>query len=141
MENMPDDKLAELLKRYNEGTCNDEERRLVEDWFEKYKAKEKHVPLNNEGKDAMLRNIMEQLHDDGEPVEEPVYAGSQSGMRRWAVAASILLNASAGGLFWYQQNKRNATTNNIAAVITHDILPGGGGAARARAGGAGSGRN
>ena len=120
---MPDDKLAELLKRYNEGTCNDEERRLVEDWFEKYKAKEKHVPLNNEGKDAMLRNIMEQLHDDGEPVEEPVYAGSQSGMRRWAVAASILLIAGAGGLFWYQQNKRNATTNSIAAVITQKKKP------------------
>ena len=53
---MPDDKLAELLKRYAEGKCNEDEKRLVEEWFEKYKTNERHVPLNSEGKDAMFRS-------------------------------------------------------------------------------------
>lgn len=124
--NMPDDKLAGLLKRYEDGTCTDEERRLVEDWFEKYQANDRHASLNDEDKNAMLRNIMGQLHDGDASVDEPAYnSDSRFTMRRWAIAASILLVATAGSLIWYQQHKHAAATATMAVIKTHDVLPGG----------------
>lgn len=123
--NMPDDKLAGLLKRYEDGTCTEEERLLVEEWFEKYSTNKVHTSLNGEGKDAMFRNIMTELDGGRVPAKEAEHAGTRFSVRRLAVAASILLIAAAGSLVWYQQNKRNEAKNNIAVVTLHDVLPGG----------------
>jgi transmembrane sensor len=122
IESMSEDKLTALLKKYADGTCTDEERKLVERLYEENydPAQEQKLPHNQQ--DLMYRNIIEKLQKQGEPVKE-VYV-KRFNTTRWVAAASILLFIAVGTAIWFKYNKQTNITAGNTVAYKNDISPG-----------------
>ncbi|RYU92122.1 FecR family protein [Mucilaginibacter terrigena] len=121
---MPEDKLSALLKKYADGTCTDEERKLVERLYEENNDPKQEQKITHNQQDNMYNNIIQKLQEQGEPAEE-VYI-RQLNIGRWVAAASILLFVAVGGSIWLKYNKKEpGAAPKIAAIAyKNDIAPG-----------------
>ncbi len=114
-----------LLKKYNEGTCSEEEKRLLESWYESLRL-DAHVPAENPGEGAELtakswRDLLErnrELRDNVYPAESG--NGRMANLRRFGpllVAAGLSVFLLAFGLFFYERGSKPETAAvGVAAV-------------------------
>lgn len=108
----------ELINKYNNGTCTDEERAIVESWHLSDLKNSTHLPS------------VEHIESVGNRMRENVLTHAKISTRKhfrlWpriAVAASIVLVASIGFYFYNQKS-----INNDAIAFGGDIAPGKNGA-------------
>lgn len=111
----------DLLYKYKTGTCSDEERAIVESWHINELENSDFIPdeaeLENAGK-AIWAALP--VHD---AVEEqkviPLW-------RKYAVAASVILILSVGGLYFLNQKKEKIVVPESQAMrFKNDVNPGG----------------
>ncbi|MFC7524123.1 FecR family protein [Parapedobacter sp. GCM10030251] len=109
--------LHNLLDRYAKNACTEEERALVETWYNKTTS-QSQSSLAQEDMEADLQEIRQRLSKG--PVRRPV------SWVRYAAAVAILL--ISGGMYWFviRPMQDDATRQPyIAATTADDILPGG----------------
>jgi ferric-dicitrate binding protein FerR (iron transport regulator) len=105
----------ELLKKYLEGNCSDEETAAVETWYMTYEKKELH-PVSEEVKLEQLRRIRQTPLSGLPEVRKQRFP-----IVRFAAVAVILLIAGAG-LFFYLSNQKKDV--KISPVYVSEIKPG-----------------
>ncbi|WP_207422776.1 FecR family protein [Desertivirga brevis] len=101
----------ELLIKYRQGTASEEEKALLLNWVTQWGLEEE----TNLSEEDLLEE--RQLIWKGLPVKEPKIVP----LRRWAVAASILLAVSVGGYFLLNRISMKVPA---ASVYRNDIAPG-----------------
>jgi len=120
------EKARDLLVKYRKGLCSEEEKRIVETWFD-YISGEScwTVPFGEAEatRERMHANILQGIEKTG-----PVIKISRSRKMAWYAAAAVLFLALAANLAWFLQGKQEKRP--LANVIDqeHDILPGQSGA-------------
>jgi transmembrane sensor len=103
----------QLLKRYLDNTCTDEERRVVDQWYELLEN-EAEIP-NDRG----LTNIEDRIWNKiqaNTSFETPVRPLSKKSRRTWLVAASVLAALSAIAFFLTYNNQNNPQKTGIAST-------------------------
>lgn len=106
--------IQELLKKYREGTCTDEEKALLESWYQNYELSDlKEIPQHI--RDEQLNEVWQSL-----PVHEHK-------LRRipWLklTAAAVLLIAFGTVLYLYL-NKRVTRHGDVQVLAGNTIIPG-----------------
>lgn len=109
----------DILKRYAQGTCTEEEKAIVEEWFEQYEGVE--------SKDIIAEDFIKHL----EALDRRVYKTKVRSLTylKWGVAAAIVLMVSITGLLLNKQDKNylytsleeiKAPTASNAVIILDD---------------------
>jgi len=99
--------LKDILERYNNGTCSEEEKALIESW---YAHIDLNVPHLSENQLKELRNLPAPYHK-----HKVLY------LKHWAsIAAIFLCIAVSGLLYWNSQSNNNITST----IVQNDVLPG-----------------
>lgn len=104
---MEDQILKELVKKYTEGTCTEEERGLLESW---YINQNSTIQLTE-------KELKEDLHAIGKglPLFKP--ARKVSIIPRIAAAAILLITFSTGIFFYLNHTAKDQTKQHIAAIV------------------------
>lgn len=112
------DKEKDLLKRYTDGTCSEEEKEQIEAWYLKEIEKSEDPSITDDELEHSKHNIWTQLISE----KHPSFRKNRTFLR-YAVAASILILFSVGFYF----NKRSGLEKiNISTVrVNSPITPGG----------------
>ncbi|ATL49276.1 hypothetical protein COR50_20020 [Chitinophaga caeni] len=123
---MDKEKARDLLVKYRKGLCSEEEKRIVETWFDYISGESGWtVPFGEAEatRERMHANILQGIEKTG-----PVIKISRSRKMAWYAAAAVLFLALAANLAWFLQGKQEKRP--LANVIDqeHDILPGQSGA-------------
>jgi transmembrane sensor len=110
----------QLLKRYLDNTCTDEEKRIVDQWYELL-DNEVEIPDDSE-----LTNIEDRIWNKiqaNTSFETPVKAISKKSGRTWLVAASVLA-ALLAITFLFTYNKKNSAdkTRTASTYIPAGLL-------------------
>jgi transmembrane sensor len=107
--------ILDLIKRYNAGTCSDDERSLIEDWYLKFEQKGlKDLPY--EEREADLNKIWNAL---------PIHRTKTRQINLWyrmAAAAVILLFLSVG---IYLVSDSSRKQQQVIQTIARTLTPGG----------------
>jgi transmembrane sensor len=111
----------DLLYKYKTGTCSDEERAIVESWHISELNKSNFIPdneeLNRAGKAIWARLP---IHEDF-PVHKTIPL-----WRKYAVAASVVLILSIGGIYFFNQRQPlEKIVEPQAKRFKNDVDPGG----------------
>lgn len=106
-----------LLEKYNLGTCTQEEKTLVEEWL-------LFAPFGEQ--DLSDAEILNDLEDIGQGL--PLAGARQvklpsKRLRRFMVAAAVILITGGSYFFYGQQNAGAPVANKVAKL--EDVLPGG----------------
>lgn len=102
----------QLLKRYLDGSCTEEERRIVDQWYELLDngtedfSNEEMMEVENR-----LWNKIQSATTHNIPIE-PI-AGRRSTWRKYAIAASFIGIALVMGAMWFQYKKNNPKNEPI----------------------------
>jgi transmembrane sensor len=100
-------KLAELLQKYEDGQCTEEERYLIEKFYQGFDADEDQLPDRSNMQpayDALYAQVLSNIR------ETPVVTGKVFPYRRLVAAAAVLLLCgTAGWYFWGQEKKVEKT--------------------------------
>lgn len=117
---MQKDEVANLLKKYLEGNCSEEERAILETWY--LKLEEKELPaIPQETKEAQLEEIWAFLSHKLELPqvwEQPVVPLKKSASLwpKLAVAATLLITLSLGFHFYFSGNPEVMISNDSNKV-------------------------
>jgi transmembrane sensor len=110
---MNEEQFQDLLKKYGLGECSEEEKALLESWYIDHARRDGSVMLPSERQvEAGWEKVIEL---SGLARRRPVVS-----IRRWSVAAAVLLLAGAGG-YWYMHSRSSA----VAPAVVADISAGG----------------
>lgn len=96
-------KLAELLQKYQDGQCTEEERIIIEKFYQDFDAEEDQLPGRSEMQpsyDALYQQVLRQVKDT------PVITRQPFRYRRLAAAAAILLLCGTATWFFFQPQKQ-----------------------------------
>lgn len=113
---MQKDELNDLIKRYLNGTCTDEERRIVEQLYENASDDSLARSLGTEQSEILFEKISGRLHGAGEQ-------RSRSSRYRWLAAAGILVFIGVGLLFLH--SRQEVVKSQQTRVAANDLSPGG----------------
>ncbi|MBL4674999.1 MAG: FecR domain-containing protein [Mucilaginibacter sp.] len=114
---MAKNNLSDLLKRYADGTCTDEERRLVERLYEENTNEALSKEPDGFQKQEMFNNILQNIQEQ-EVYREP----KRSHIYKWAAAAGVVLAIGAGLWFWKRNPQPVVAQDSVA--FKNDIAPG-----------------
>lgn len=111
-------RIKELLARYNQGTCTQEEKALVESWYLDRVDREDIPVLDEQGVDEAQRSIWEEI-----TAARPAIRPRRKRYRQFAAVASVVLLC---GLSFYFISQRSSSPDHVTAV-TEDVVvkPGG----------------
>ncbi|SEW50991.1 FecR family protein [Chitinophaga arvensicola] len=108
-------KLAELLQKYQDGQCTEEERIIIEKFYQDFDAEEDQLPAQSEMQpayDALYQQVL------GQVKEIPVIGTQPFRYRRWAAAAAILLLCGAAAWFFLQPRQMAPASEKAVARQT-----------------------
>lgn len=106
-------KLAGLLQKYEDGQCTEEERYLIEKFYQGFDAEEDQLPDSAEMQpayDALYGQVLHAIKDTRGAIRKPFP------YRRIAAAAAVLLLCGAATWFFFQPEKKTpgkALVNNM----------------------------
>jgi len=111
---MNEEQFQDLLKKYGLGQCSEEEKALLESWYVDHARRDGSVMLPSE---RQVEAGWEKVLDlSGLGRRRPLVS-----IRRWSVAAAVLLLVGAGG-YWYLRGKSSVVAPPAVAA---DISAGG----------------
>ncbi len=97
-----------LLQRYLDGHCTDEEKKLVEQWYEL--LDDDHEPaITPEEVKASVERLWPKVQEQTLAQTAPAKLRTMRPYRRWLSAAAVLLVIALGGWWW-----RTGSSNNVA---------------------------
>lgn len=105
----------ELLKKYLEGNCSEEEIAVLETWYMQYEKKELD-PVSEQVKLEQLQRVRQSLLRSLPKVQK-----RHSSIERIAAAAAIILIAGAGLFFYTSKQKQDV---KIIRIYASEIKPG-----------------
>ena len=111
-------KAREILKRYNEGTCSDEEKEWVESWYLKQVDRSEDVEISRSELDKAKQRILENIFR-----EKGLTSAKRNLYPKVAVAASILL--AVGAAFYFSKPIFSLFNDPKPQVAYKEVLPGG----------------
>ncbi|RFZ94483.1 DUF4974 domain-containing protein [Mucilaginibacter conchicola] len=114
---MAKNNLSDLLKRYADGTCTDEERKLVEKLYQQNASEAFSKEPDSFQRQEMFSNILQDIEQQ-EATPEP----KRSSIYKWVAAAGVVLSIGAGLWFWKSNPQLVNTPDTIA--FKNDIAPG-----------------
>lgn len=114
---MDADSIKELLKKYNEGTCTDDERALVESWYLRHIDQADRPPLDVKDVEKARIAMWSRIATARPAVRHP-----NKLYRRLAVAASIILLC---GLSFYFLRQQDDIPHKVVNVEKDRVKPGG----------------
>ena len=126
---MANDHLSELLKKYEAGTCTDEEKQAIEKWYafyDKAGSQQADSSLDEQQFQAIYTSMVNRLKQEGEWPSEKRTPFIKRAATRWAAAAAILI--MAGTIYFLKAPTRNNDTAILVSRTTqfkNDIAPGG----------------
>lgn len=110
----------QLLKRYLDNSCSDEERRIVDQWYELLES-EAQLPEDNE-----ITNIEDRIWNkiqDHTSLETPVKALSKHRRQNWLIAACITGAVLASSFFFIYNRKNDSPGKGLASsYVPHGLL-------------------
>ena len=122
---MDANQFSDLLKRYQLGTCTEEEREWVEDWYSK-RRNNIYNPLTNEEEalagERIYSNVMTVLTREPQKNVVPLWRQSRVW---WVAAGTILLMATT---WYFVMNNRQVTTQTVEVqnpAVQPTVVPGG----------------
>lgn len=122
-------KARELLERYNQGVCTEEERLLVEAWEAELEASGEVTadePRMKDWQKAVHARLMERIGEE-EAVKMPLPVHRVHFMRRWGWAAAAVVLAAGLGAYWMPGRQGTSGPETVEAR-QQDISPGKSGA-------------
>jgi ferric-dicitrate binding protein FerR (iron transport regulator) len=109
--------VIELLKKYNDGKCTDEEKGLLESWYLRHEA-DRPLDFPQEARDRQLDEIWASL---------PVHENEKQTFQLWPklAAACVLLVVCSTGLYFYHSSKKDDVKTPGQSALSSIIKPGG----------------
>ena len=116
--------IRELLQKWLSGNATDQEKKLVEDWYQDQLA-QRELTWSESEKENMRAAIESKLLAEINKKSIPVEIIQPAKVRRlswWAAAASIVILLSAGGYFYYRTTLKNNSAETIQQVAVTDVV-------------------
>lgn len=111
-------RIKELLTRYNQGTCTEEEKALVESWYLDRIEREDPPVLDEQDEGRAQRAIWDEI-----TAVRPAIRPRRKRYRQLAAVASVILLC---GLSFYFIDQRNSESKDTLATVSNDaVKPGG----------------
>ena len=108
--------IYKLIEKYRDNTASEAEKQALLDWYRQIAHQDAGFPEDEETVgEFMLARLNREINPGGKKVLH---------IKRWLIAASVLVFLGAG-LLYVITTRRESQKNNIAAVHKNDILPGG----------------
>ncbi|WP_448702438.1 FecR family protein [Mucilaginibacter sp. AW1-3] len=117
----------ELLEKYINGKCTDDEIALIKDWYYSLEGENDHVSdltvfeeklLEEQIYNRILTNITSDVTDEPQPAEEPV---RRTGFKPWYAVAGIAASLLIFGGVWLAQTGR-LKDNTFATTPTQELV-------------------
>ncbi|MBB6107605.1 FecR family protein [Mucilaginibacter lappiensis] len=108
-------KAQELLQKYQDGNCSEEELALLETWYNQYTIAPSKKLIDTEWAED-VHSILKSLDSSGD-IQRPKFIG----WPRIAAAASVVICLAIGGYYFLLHKKDSPQT---AQIHQHDIAPG-----------------
>lgn len=116
--------IKELLQKWLSGNATDQEKKLVENWYQEQLAQREFTWSESE-KENMRATIESKLLAEINKKSLPLEIIQPAKVRRlswWAAAASIVILLSAGGYFYYRTTLKNNSAETIQQVAATDVV-------------------
>jgi ferric-dicitrate binding protein FerR (iron transport regulator) len=110
------DTIYELIKKYRDNTASESEKQALLEWYRQTAYQDAEFP---EDEDAVGEFMLERLNRENKPRNGRIIP-----IRRWLLAASVLILLGLGSLYVIHI-RGGAQKNNIALIPKKDIAPGG----------------
>ncbi len=109
-------RIHELIKKYQDNTASESEKQELLDWYRQTAYQDAEFP---EDEDVAGKSMLARLNREIKPVNiRSLY------IKRWLVAASVLVFLGSGLMYFVIEHQRRLQ-NNIALTNKKDISPGG----------------
>ncbi|RPE08850.1 DUF4974 domain-containing protein [Chitinophaga lutea] len=120
---MDHQQLLQLLDKYLRNECTEEEKQAVETWYGRFESRHAAgMPNTAPALEAVYRNMVEQLQQEGEWVETPV---RRIRTRWWTAAAAVLVLAIGTGAWLLFRQPAMEMVQTAAGERTTITLPDG----------------
>lgn len=113
---MDQDTIYELIKKYRDNTASESEKQALLEWYRQTAYQDAEFP---EDEDAVGEFMLERLNRENKPRNGRIIP-----IRRWLLAASVLILLGLGSLYVIHI-RGGSQKNNIALIPKKDIAPGG----------------
>jgi len=110
------DTIYELIKKYRDNTASESEKQALLEWYRQTAYQDAEFP---EDEDAVGEFMLERLNRENKPRNGRIIP-----IRRWLLAASVLILLGLGSLYVIHI-RGGSQKNNIALIPKKDIAPGG----------------
>ena len=121
---MDEREFSKLIKKYQRCELSENERKLLDDWFEKLGQDKVHALWTTDDKFALKQRILQRIKGGDEQDDSATRKGV---VALWRVAAAILLLAVSSYIIWnvVDEPRSAAVISQLSAVSGKVILPDG----------------
>ncbi len=122
MEHPDEKRIKELAKKWLDGTISDEERRILDLWYDEDEEKPVHWTGDDLDEESLKKRMYADLLDKitVQPKERPLLK-----MRTYAAAASVLLAISLGYLIFSRLPQKTKPVALAGQTKSQPVMPGG----------------
>ena len=112
----------QLLKRYLDNSCTDDERKIIDQWYEL--LDNEHVDLSDREMDEVEARLWNKLQSASrEKTAVPIARKRNSFSWKYAAAACLLGLALLSSIIWFRSNGKSPATNTlVAAKVTEGFM-------------------
>lgn len=104
----------QLLKRYLDNSCTDDERKIGDQWYEL--LDNENVDLSEREMDEVESRLWNKLQSaSGEKLAEPITGKRKSFIWKYAAAACLLGLILVSGILWFTNNRKPNATGTLVA--------------------------